>query len=454
MSDTAHLKLPLIAASQSQKHVTHNEALVLLDAVVQLSVKDRDITAPPMSPAEGDRYLVASGATGAWSTWDLNVAVYMDGAWRKLVPSEGWIAWVEDENKLLVYDGSTWPDFAAAAGLVSFVALRDGTVDRIGILTAADTTNRMAVKSDAVLFSHDDVTPGTGDLRVTLNKSAAGKDAGFTFQDGFSTRALFGLLGDDDFTIKVSPDGSAFHTGISIDKDTGHVGLAGATADANNALIVKGTAFLFDKETDDCRFTFNKAAAGDDVALTFQTGYSARALIGLLGDDDFTFKVSPNGSSYTTAFTIDKDDGAVIHTEGSKFQAYCNFDKYIAANTWTKIDFNSTDHNDQGDFSAGTNTFTAPTAGYYLCGVGFRFKVNAAVPIAIKAGLGVNGANPTARNSVTQGDATIVSLESYVQCVRMLKLAAGDTVIGMGYMTTNDGYAEANENYFWGVRIA
>src|SRR5581483_10258991 len=94
---------------------------------------------------------------------------------------------------------------------------------KLGINTTADNTNRLAVKSDAILLSHDDVTPGTGDLRITINKSAAGKDAGFTFQDGFSTRALFGLLGDDNFTIKVSPDGSAFHQGMSIDKSTGHV---------------------------------------------------------------------------------------------------------------------------------------------------------------------------------------------------------------------------------------
>jgi hypothetical protein len=143
-----------------------------------------------------------------------------------------------------------------------------------GIRTTADANNRLAVMSDGVLLSYDDVTPGTGHMRVAINKSAAAKDAGFTFQDGFSTRALFGLLADDDFTIKVSPDGSTFYLALSIDKDTGHVGLGGATADANNALIVKGTDFLFDRETDDVRFTFNKAAAGDDVALTFQTNYS------------------------------------------------------------------------------------------------------------------------------------------------------------------------------------
>ena len=67
MSDiSTHLLLPYILASQAQKHVTHNEALRLLDAMVQLSVLDRDLTArlparqmatgiswPPAPPASG-----------------------------------------------------------------------------------------------------------------------------------------------------------------------------------------------------------------------------------------------------------------------------------------------------------------------------------------------------------------------------------------------------------------
>ena len=48
---TAHLALPFIMAAQAQKHVTMNEALRLLDGIVQLSVLDRDLTAPPASPA-------------------------------------------------------------------------------------------------------------------------------------------------------------------------------------------------------------------------------------------------------------------------------------------------------------------------------------------------------------------------------------------------------------------
>lgn len=67
MDETPNLKLPYILPSQAQKHVTHNEALRLLDAVVNLSVKSRSLTAPPAAPSGGARYIVTSPATGAWS---------------------------------------------------------------------------------------------------------------------------------------------------------------------------------------------------------------------------------------------------------------------------------------------------------------------------------------------------------------------------------------------------
>jgi hypothetical protein len=99
MSDTTtHLGLPYLLAAQAQKHVTHNEALRLLDAMVQLSVLDRTRTAPPASPADGNRHLVASGATGLWAGWDLNIAFWVDGAWIRLVPRTGWLVWVAAEG--------------------------------------------------------------------------------------------------------------------------------------------------------------------------------------------------------------------------------------------------------------------------------------------------------------------------------------------------------------------
>lgn len=100
--------MPYIEAAQAQKHVTHNEALRILDGVTQLSVIDRDLTAPPGGESDGDRYIIASSATGAWSGKDLNIAFWQDGAWRFLVPREGWRCWIEDEGIMLVYDNNNW----------------------------------------------------------------------------------------------------------------------------------------------------------------------------------------------------------------------------------------------------------------------------------------------------------------------------------------------------------
>lgn len=62
MSETAtpKLALPLLLAAQAQKHVTHNEALLRLDAVVQLAVLERTRSVPPATPVDGDAYLIGT----------------------------------------------------------------------------------------------------------------------------------------------------------------------------------------------------------------------------------------------------------------------------------------------------------------------------------------------------------------------------------------------------------
>lgn len=309
MANTTNLVMPLMSAAQSQKHLTHNDAIVKLDVLVQLAVLDTTLTAPPGSPTDGDRYIVGSGPTGAWAGKDLNIAYYADGVWQFAIPREGWQAYDIPNGALLVWNGSAWIDLATAGGFVTPTTLDANTLSgRLTMLglngATADTTNRLSVNTPSVLFNR-----GTDDINVTLNKQAAADDARFTFQTNFSTRALFGLLGNDDFSISVSPNGSTFYSAMAIDKDTGNVAI-GAGSDGTNRLLVSGTNMLFTSSAN-LSFTFNKGASGDDNSLTFQTGFSARALVGLLGDDDFTFKVTPDGSSYYTSFVIDKDTGQV-----------------------------------------------------------------------------------------------------------------------------------------------
>ncbi len=115
---TPNLALPLLAAAQAQKHVTVNEALALLDGLVQLSVKNRDLAAPPVSPVEGECFIVAAGGTGAWAGWDGDVALFTGGAWVRLIPQEGWRVWIEDEGALVVRVGGAWLALDAALNLL------------------------------------------------------------------------------------------------------------------------------------------------------------------------------------------------------------------------------------------------------------------------------------------------------------------------------------------------
>jgi hypothetical protein len=86
-----------------------------------------------------------------------------------------------------------------------------------------------------------------------------------------------------------------------------------ATADATNRLAVKSPNSLFDHDGEGHRLKINKSAAAETAGVLLQNGYSGRAEIGLLGDDDLHLKVSADGAAWTEALVIDKDDG-VLHS--------------------------------------------------------------------------------------------------------------------------------------------
>ena len=212
MEESPRLSLSYLAPSQAQKHVTVNETFRRLDAVVQMAVRSRSVAAEPPAPAEGDGYILPASPTGAaWENFaPHNLAFFSDDAWSEIASVEGMTAYVADEAAACVYDGAAWDLLASGEEAAQF-----------GVNTAADAVNRLSVKSDAALFSHDDATPGTGDMRIKVNKDASGDTASHLFQDGFSGRAEFGLIGSDDFTLKVSADGASWNDAFVVDKNTG-----------------------------------------------------------------------------------------------------------------------------------------------------------------------------------------------------------------------------------------
>jgi hypothetical protein len=209
MSDESPLlKLPYILPAQAQKHVTHNEALRLLDIIVQLAVISRSETSPPATPTLGDRFIVRAPATGAWAGQATRLAFYGEAGWEFVQPLAGWQAFVRDTGELVAFDGAAW----AAAGAPA-------ELPRLGISTSADATNRLAVSSPAILLNH----AGDGH-QVKVNKASPADTASLLFQTGFSGRAEMGTAGNDDFSVKVSPDGADFFTALRVARASGVVG--------------------------------------------------------------------------------------------------------------------------------------------------------------------------------------------------------------------------------------
>ncbi|MEO8530043.1 MAG: DUF2793 domain-containing protein, partial [Deltaproteobacteria bacterium] len=196
---TSILAMPYIMPSQAQKHVTHNEAIKVLDALVQLAVTSMTTNAPPGSPAEGARYIVGPSPSGLWAGLGGSLVAWLDGMWEVFVPQTGWLATVADQGIIAIYSGSVW-------------TIATQNLPMLGVNTTADTSNRLAVSSPATLLNH----AGNGH-QLKLNKNAIGDTGSVLFQTGFSGRAEFGLAGTDDFSVKVSADGSAWNAAMTID---------------------------------------------------------------------------------------------------------------------------------------------------------------------------------------------------------------------------------------------
>jgi hypothetical protein len=200
-----------------------------------------------------------------------------------------------------------------------------GAVTRFGVNTDADDTNRLAVRSDAALFTDIDAADGgSGDMRVIVNKEADADTATFLFQSGFSGRAEIGLAGDTDFVFKVSPDGTAWNEAIRIDKDTGL-----ATIPYDNATSGLSAGNIQD--------AIDEVAAGGGggggavVSVFGRTGAVAAAL------HDYDASQVDNDSGVSGSTVKDALDALASADSARVPTSYLDTDGALAANSDSKV---------------------------------------------------------------------------------------------------------------------
>lgn len=95
---SARHQLPFLSAGQAQKELTHNEALVLIDAALHASAVTMGLNAPPIAPEAGACWIVGAAPSGAWAGQPGALACWTASGWRFLAPREGMRVWLEDQQ--------------------------------------------------------------------------------------------------------------------------------------------------------------------------------------------------------------------------------------------------------------------------------------------------------------------------------------------------------------------
>ncbi|MBD3730707.1 MAG: DUF2793 domain-containing protein [Sphingomonadales bacterium] len=139
LSHTPRLALPLLFAGQAQKEFFVNQSLSLVDMLLQAAVEG-EASVPPVSPADGESWLVGSAAEGGWSGYEGHLASWQSGVWLFAYPSEGWQVFDRDTRQAIRYSLGEWqrvqPPAAPVGGSVEDTEARQAIADLVAALRA------------------------------------------------------------------------------------------------------------------------------------------------------------------------------------------------------------------------------------------------------------------------------------------------------------------------------
>lgn len=115
MSTTPNFSMPLLHAAQAQKEITHNEALVLVDALLRGTAKGLLNDPESLSSEPGEAWIVGPEPVGLWSGQAARIAIFTEGGWRFATAPSGLELLDETAAVRRRFDGSSWNDYPAIA---------------------------------------------------------------------------------------------------------------------------------------------------------------------------------------------------------------------------------------------------------------------------------------------------------------------------------------------------
>jgi len=176
----------------------------------------------------------------------------------------------------------------------------------------------------------DNAQDASPDMRLYLNKSSAPGTASLIFQDDYIGHAEMGLVGDNNFVLKVSPDGSTFNSALQINPQTGFVGI-GKTP--TTELDIDGTGPGIH------RFQFNNAYADEVAGSEIGLSAAGQALRFLVYNNGTSYMLSSasnfyyglSGAHAAYHIFIENHEVLTLTKNKAKFNAPVQLDSYDAA---------------------------------------------------------------------------------------------------------------------------
>lgn len=102
-SETTNFSLPMLFAGQAQKEFFINQALAMIDGLLQLSVEESQ-SAPPPNPTDGQCFRVLTPSSGDWTGKDDQLAIYLAGSWCFVTATNGMRIFDRAAKQFLVFN--------------------------------------------------------------------------------------------------------------------------------------------------------------------------------------------------------------------------------------------------------------------------------------------------------------------------------------------------------------
>jgi hypothetical protein len=174
MTTSPRLGFTYLLEGQALPATAVNEIAAMLESGAgHFIIKDRDLAAPPGSPANGDSYIVAASPSGAWASHAGAIAVFLNTAWVFVTVIDGMTAVILDEGGLFVRLSGTWSLLAAPSGSyvpATVTMIASETISAGQFVSIHASSGAKIRKANAT----DDTKPVNGFAAAGIASAAAG----------------------------------------------------------------------------------------------------------------------------------------------------------------------------------------------------------------------------------------------------------------------------------------